>query len=292
MASVTAYAKAALAVLGILLGLQANAQHADAQELFRLNVYLDKVTYTPSDENVRVTGCLLSEGASVLGRLVSVEVRGPDGNVVLSDSAAADATCKFEVDIDTRSLPGHGDYLVVATHESASGKKAFRFSDESNMKQEGECAESDCKYYLELVGEIYPVQYSLSSGKLDSVVADLPARSLMFLINSSDSGGTFTAILPRDAIDSSQNGTDVRYKVFVGGVANGVKHVVHEELTADVNTRTIVVDYPASEEQTLVSINGTHIAPEFGHALVILAALAGAVILSSRLMRFRSGAIE
>jgi hypothetical protein len=287
MFQVLAY-KAAVAILGIILIFPVIAQHAHAQELFRLNLFADEVTYTPLDENVKVTGCLSSQGTSVLGRLVSVEVRGPDGNVVLADSAATDSTCNFEVAIDTRSLPEHGNYLVVATHETASGKKAFRFSDEANLKQAGACAESYCLYYFELLGEIYPVQYNLSSGKLDSIVVDLPARSLMFLINSTESAGTMTALLPRHAIDSSHNGTDVRYKVFIGSFTNGVRHVVHEELAADNSTRTVVVDYPASDEQILVSINGTHIAPEFGHTIVIFGVLAGSVIVSFRYVRIKS----
>jgi hypothetical protein len=287
MFPVLTYAKASVAILGIILILPVIAQHAHAQELFRLSLFLDKVTYTPLDESVKVTGCLLSEGSSVLGRLVSVEVHAPDGNVVLVDSAATDSTCNFELAIDTRSLPEHGNYLVVATHESASGKEAFRFSNEINLKQAGECAESYCLYYFELLGQIYPVQYTLSSGKLNSIVVDLPARSLMFLIDPTENAGTMTALLPRQAIDSSQNGTDVRYKVFIGSLTNGVRHVVHEELAADNSTRTVVVDYPASDEQILVSINGTHIAPEFGHTLMVFGALAGSVIVSLRFIRFK-----
>jgi hypothetical protein len=280
-------AKATFVFLGIVVGLHSTMQQAYAQEYFRLNVFLDKVAYVP-DEIIKVTGCLSSEGTSVLGKLVSVEVQGPDGESVLSDSATVDATCNFDLDIDSRSLPEHGNYLVVATHESASGKKAFRFSDETNVKEEGECVENYCRYYFELLGLIYQVEYKLTSGKLDSIVVDLPARSLMFLINSTESNGNMTALLPRNVLDSSQNGTDIRYKVFVGSVADGVKQIVHDEVAADEATRTIAVDYPKSNEHILVSINGTHIAPEFGNTLMIIVAIAGAVVASSRFRRTKT----
>jgi len=256
-------------------------------DLFRINVYLDKVTYTPLDGSVRVTGCLLSEGTSVLGRQVSIVVQAPGGEVVVSETATADDSCNFEFNFDTRGLSEYGDYSVVATHETASDKKAFRFSDTNNVKQEGECADRYCPFSFELQGGIYEVQYKVTAGTLHSIIVDLPARSLMFLVNSTESNGTLTALLPIDVIDSSQNGTDIRYKVFIGSLDDGVEHVAHEEFAATENERGVVVDYPASDERILISIKGTYLVPEFGPLLVAAIAIMGFVIPSRFVMRFR-----
>lgn len=281
-------AKAAVAVVLLVLAVAIPSAVAQA-ELFRVSIYLDKVTYTPLDESVDVSGCLSSEGGSVLGRQVTLRVYGPEGEIVLSETAPVDSTCNFGLRIDTQSFSEYGNYAVVATHETASDRQAFRFSDETNAKQEGECAESYCTFYFELEGRLHQVNYKLTSGKLDSIMVDLPAKALMLLMNSTTSNGTMTAVLPRQVIDSSENGTDIRYKVFIGTLTNGVEHVAHEELASTESDRSIVVNYPASDERILISINGTYLAPEFGVTLITAAAVFGIIAVAVRIVKYTYG---
>ena len=274
-------------VLGLLIALGIFAELPPVgAEFIRVNVYIDKVTYTSADASVNVTGCLSSDSPSVLGRKVSIQVYGPDGKIVLSDAAVVDSTCNFSASIDTRSLPKYGDYLIVVTHESGSDKKAFRFSEDTNDKEYGECANYSCTYHFELFGNIYQVQYKLSSGKLDAIIVDFPARALMFLVNSTLSNGTLTATIPKSVIDSQENGTDVRYKVFIGSLTEGAKYVEHEERGSVDNARVLVVDYPTSNENVLISFNGTYLVPELGpEILLIVSAIAGLITLSARFLR-------
>jgi hypothetical protein len=242
-------------------------------EFIQVKLSLDKVAYVPSDEAIRVTGCLSSDSPSVLGRQVTIQVFGPDGGMISSEPVSVDDACAFGVNIDTRNLSEHGDYMVVASHQTASDKRAFRFSDESNLKQEGECEAEYCTYFIELSGTIYGIQYKLSSGKLDSVVGDPPSKSLKFLVNSTAANGTLTVVLPGNVIDSAQNGTDIRYKVFVGSLTDGVEHVLHSETKLDAG-REIAVYYDASNDHILVTISGTFLVPESGELFPIASALA------------------
>ncbi len=264
-----------------ILGVASHIPDA-AAEFIQLFVYLDKVTYTPSDDSVRVTGCLSSDSSSVLGRQVQITVYDPDGVQVHTESASVNESCIFATDIDTRRLDQQGNYLVVADYEERSDKKAFRFSDESNQKLEGECVNDTCSYYFELRDMIYKVQYKLTSGKLESIYIDSPARALMIVVNSTAGNGTFTAILPRSVIDSQQNGTDTRYMVFVGSLTNGVGPVDFEEAENTEDGRVLVIDYPGGQ-QTLISISGTYLAPEFGPAMMLAAVVLAGVVIASAL---------
>jgi hypothetical protein len=174
---------------------------------------------------------------------------------------------------------------VAATHETASDRKAFLFSEQGNLRDEGECIEIYCTHSIEIQGRIYQVQYSLTSGRLESVIVDLPAKSLMFVIRSTERNGTMTAVLPREVIDSIQNGTDIRFKVFVGSLSDGVEQVFHDEPDVTENERIVAVSYPASDEQILVSINGTYLVPEFSGVLILAAVITGTAAAASRLGR-------
>lgn len=275
--STAGYAAVSVIALILALGVLASFPEADAQ-FIRINMFLDKVAYAASDESVEITGCLFSD-TSVLGTQVRIDIYDRDGELLLTETATVNETCNFSASIDTRMFSEYGDYLAVATYQTASDKKAFRFTTDTD---EVDCAQNDCEYLLELKGAIYQVKYRMTAGTMDKMLVDLPARSLMILVNSTESNGTLTLTLPRSFIDARQNETDTDYRIFIGSLTDGIRPVDHLEIANDAFTRTISVVYPTSKEIVLISVNGTYVAPEFGGVLFVVGIMAGLITLSFR----------
>ncbi len=129
----------------------------------------------------------------------------------------------------------------------------------------------------------YPIRYMITSGQVESMFVDLPARALMVTVNSKDAG-QLTVELPRNIIDSRQdNNVDVRYQVFVGRLTEneGVMPATFQEIEKTDQRRVLVIDYPAdSEYPSLIVIDGTHVIPEFASLVVPLmgASIVGTIV--------------
>jgi hypothetical protein len=129
----------------------------------------------------------------------------------------------------------------------------------------------------------YPIRYAITSGQVESMFVDLPARALMITVNSNDVG-QLTIELPRNIIDSRQdNNVDVRYQVFVGRLTEneGVLPATFQEIEKTDQKRVLVIDYPAdSEYPSLIVIDGTHVIPEFASLVVPLmaASIVGTIV--------------
>jgi|GEM_PF-4755598 len=273
---------AALFALSFLVILASPSQEAIAQtDLVVMNVYTDKVTYTPDDSLVKVNGCVHSATSLLDGKQVTIQILDPSNNLIASDEAVIDDTCNFTYTLDmNESETEFGNYLVQVSYGNQTGGTAFRFSNESNTKHEGECSIDYCTFYFELYAKIYPIQYQATSGRVVAMSVDLPAHALMVNTNSTNNG-LLTIVLPREIIDSKQDdGTDKEYFVSMADIAGGSdsgEAEFHEpRLTFDnPGSRLLQIDYPAGYMQ--IQIAGTHFVPEFGvHMVPIAMMIAGA----------------
>ncbi len=136
-------------------------------------------------------------------------------------------------------------------------------------------------------GEAYPIRYAITSGQVESMFVDLPARALMVTVNSSEAG-QLTVELPRNIIDSRQdNNVDVRYQVFVGRLTEneGVMPATFQEIEKTDQKRVLIIDYPGdSQYPSLIVIDGTHVIPEFASLAVpvMWASIVGTIIAAKR----------
>ncbi|MDH3488510.1 MAG: PEFG-CTERM sorting domain-containing protein [Nitrosopumilus sp.] len=109
------------------------------------------------------------------------------------------------------------------------------------------------------------IGYTITSGKVTSVMPDVDAKSLVVGINSNDDG-IITLELPRSVLDAKMNNNDDEFFVLVDG-----EEVNFEESVTE-SKRTLTVSFPANAEE--VEIIGTFVVPEFGTIAAMILAVA------------------
>jgi len=257
------------------------------QRILGINVTTDKITYTPADEKVIISGCVRSLESSLEGRQVLIEIIDPDSESVHSSNTTINDTCNFAFpfNINENGL-AHGNYVVQASYGNQTGVTAFRFSNETNSKADGECQDPYCIYYFRLYSNIYPIKYMLTDGRITTMFADIHAHALMVVTNST-TDGTLSMVLPRYFIDSKNDvndgGSDRPYLVYIGNFTEnfGMEESKSQELTIGEEDRIVVVNYPAGTKQ--IEIIGTYFVPEFSSLMVgiiMIASIAGVAVWS------------
>jgi hypothetical protein len=101
----------------------------------------------------------------------------------------------------------------------------------------------------------YQIPYRLVNGTLTASLLDLPAKELLFEINST-SNGQLTVVLPRTIIDSKSGLDDIPYFASTYDIRSlgGPMRITPQELN-DKNQRVVQVDFP--QGTTEVTISGT-----------------------------------
>ena len=122
--------------------------------------------------------------------------------------------------------------------------------------------------------DIFPIKYKVTSGEVKTMWAIENTKTLWISVNSS-SPGKLILELPRSFIDSKdENNVDLEYEVLVSGnedLRAGAKPAPYEELEKTVDRRVLSIDFPVEPYNSeIISIQGTHIMPEFGIASTAL----------------------
>jgi len=106
-------------------------------------------------------------------------------------------------------------------------------------------------YVLTINGKNFPIQYSITGGKLVGILADKDRASSVLVLNPSGNGGRFTIELPRNAIDSKgASKADTKYLIKIDG-----KGVDYKEVANNVNARILSIDF--SKDNRFIEIIGT-----------------------------------
>jgi len=106
-------------------------------------------------------------------------------------------------------------------------------------------------YVLTINGKNFPIQYSITGGKLVGILADKDRASSVLVLNPSGNGGRFTIELPRNAIDSKgASNADTKYLIKIDG-----KGVDYKEVANNVNARILSIDF--SKDNRFIEIIGT-----------------------------------
>jgi len=109
------------------------------------------------------------------------------------------------------------------------------------------------------------IGYTITSGKVTSVMPDVDSKSLVVKINSNNAG-TITLELPRSVVDAKINNNDDDFFVLVDG-----EEVNFEESIAKTH-RTLTIAFPANSEE--IEVIGTFVVPEFGTIAAMILAVA------------------
>ena len=119
------------------------------------------------------------------------------------------------------------------------------------------------------------IGYTITSGKVTSVMPDVDLNSLIVKINPNDAG-TITLELPRSVVDAKMSNTDDEFFVLIDG-----EEVDFEESVTKTH-RTLTVSFPAGSEE--IEVIGTFVVPEFGTitAMILAVAIISTIAVSSK----------
>lgn len=189
-------------------------------------------------------GKILNRGESLIGT-------SPDStfSYIATKSGAASVTVTF-------SYHGINQTDPTQAYAEQTISKSFQFTiaDNGTSTSYGGLTGFRQAYFQGNHGS-YPIWYKLTNGTVVNTLLDLPAKELLFEINTA-SNGRLIVELPRTVIDSKSGLEDIPYFASVYNIRSlgGPTRVTPQELN-DKDQRIVQVDFP--QGTTEVAIAGT-----------------------------------
>lgn len=238
-----------------------------------LTVTTEKESYA-AGEPIEVFGLvdIRLEGVEALIRVVS-----PVGNMVDVDQIAVDADGSFSKTIST-SIGGlwkeTGTYTIMVNYGENSTQVEFEYGGmmSAGVQTTPEFAmEENEKMSQTIMIEDHSLDYELTCAEIQSMTPDTEMKSMIIAIKT-DCDGELTITLPKDVIDTDENG----FFVLVDGDETNHK----ASSVGEFWTLTIPFSYGSEE----IEIIGTFVIPEFGTiaALVLVVAISSILIISAK----------
>ena len=232
-------------------------------------VTTDKASYQDGD-TIMVTG----EVKELLsGVPVSLRVIAPNGNIVTVDQIDVGADKRFSTELTAGGalMKADGTYTITVLYgtPNRTAESTFTFAG-SGMEPTKPSGKS-----MKVEGTEFMVGYSITGGKLLSIMPDVDANSLIINIDATNDG-SITLTLPRALIDAKIGNEDDQFFVLV----DGEEVDFDEKKTAE--SRTLTISFYAGAEQ--IEIIGTMVVPEFGTiaALILAVAIISIVAVSAK----------
>ena len=238
-----------------------------------LTVTTEKESYA-AGEPIEVFGLvdIRLEGVEALIRVVS-----PVGNMVDVDQIAVDTDGSFSKTIST-SIGGlwkeTGTYTIMVNYGENSTQVEFEYGGmmSAGVQTTPEFAmEENENMSQTIMIEDHSLDYELTCAEIQSMTPDTEMKSMIIAIKT-DCDGELTITLPKDVIDTDENG----FFVLVDGDETNHKASSIGEFW----TLTIPFSYGSEE----IEIIGTFVIPEFGTiaALVLVVAISSILIISAK----------
>ena len=212
------------------------------------------------------------EGVEALIRVVS-----PVGNMVDVDQIAVDTDGSFSKTIST-SIGGlwkeTGTYTIMVNYGENSTQVEFEYGGmmSAGVQTTPEFAmEENENTSQSIMIEDHSLDYELTCAEIQSMTPDTEMKSMIIAIKT-DCDGELTITLPKDVIDTDENG----FFVLVDGDETNHK----ASSVGEFWTLTIPFSYGSEE----IEIIGTFVIPEFGTiaALVLVVAISSILIISAK----------
>ncbi|AJA92635.1 hypothetical protein A7X95_06435 [Candidatus Nitrosopelagicus brevis] len=238
-----------------------------------LTVTTEKESYA-AGEPIEVFGLvdIRLEGVEALIRVVS-----PVGNMVNVDQITVDTDGSFSKTIST-SIGGlwkeTGTYTIMVNYGENSTQVQFEYGGmmSAGVQATPEFAmEENEKMSQTIMIEDHSLDYELTCAEIQSMTPDTEMKSMIIAIKT-DCDGELTITLPKDVIDTDENG----FFVLVDGDETNHK----ASSVGDFWTLTIPFSYGSEE----IEIIGTFVIPEFGTVagLVLILAITSIIIISAK----------
>ncbi len=237
-------------------------------------VTTDKASYSEG-ETILVTGEVRDLYS---GTPVSVMVIAPNGNIVTIAQVTVGADKKFSTEVTAGGvlMKAVGTYIVSVQYgtESRTAETSFEFGGSTvTPPNGGESKVTDTTVSVQGSSDL--IGYTITGGKLLSIMPDVDANSLIISIDAT-SDGSLTLTIPRSVLDATINGEDDDFFVLVDG-----EEVDFDETTSSTD-RILTIAFPAGAEE--IEIIGTFVVPEFGTiaAMILAVAIISIIAISAK----------
>jgi predicted secreted protein with PEFG-CTERM motif len=225
-------------------------------------VTTDKSSYSDG-ETILVTGEVRDLYS---GTPVSVIVKAPNGNLVSIAQVTVGVDKKFSTEVTAGGalMKAEGSYTITVQYgtENRSAETTFEF-DGSTITPPKDTGVTDTTVSIEGSSDL--IGYTITGGKLLSIIPDVEAKSLIVSIDAT-SDGSLTLTIPRSVLDATMNGEDDEFFVLIDG-----EEVDFEE-TPSATERILTIVFPVGAEE--IEIIGTFVVPEFGTIAAMILAVA------------------
>ena len=238
-----------------------------------LTVTTEKESYA-AGEPVEILGLvdIVLEGTPVVIRIVS-----PMGNMIHPAQIDVDSDGSFSETVST-SIGGKwketGTYTIMMNYGENSTQTQFEYGGmmSAGVQTTPEFAmEENENTSQSIMIEDHSLDYELTCAEIQSMTPDTEMKSMIIAIKT-DCDGELTITLPKDVIDTDENG----FFVLVDGDETNHK----ASSVGEFWTLTIPFSYGSEE----IEIIGTFVIPEFGTiaALVLVVAISSILIISAK----------
>ena len=238
-----------------------------------LTVTTEKESYA-AGEPVEILGLvdIVLEGTPVVIRIVS-----PMGNMIHPAQIDVDSDGSFSETVST-SIGGlwkeTGTYTIQVNYGDNSTQVEFEYGGmmSAGVQTTPEFAmEENENTSQSIMIEDHSLDYELTCAEIQSMTPDTEMKSMIIAIKT-DCDGELTITLPKDVIDTDENG----FFVLVDGDETNHK----ASSVGEFWTLTIPFSYGSEE----IEIIGTFVIPEFGTiaALVLVVAISSILIISAK----------
>lgn len=131
--------------------------------------------------------------------------------------------------------------------------------------------------------ETFDVKYVITGGMVEDMTLDWRDFTLLVDINvTSSGGGSITMELPRKYIGAERtDGSSTTDEIFI--VLIDDVETAYDESSPGQTARKITIDFLEGDSE--IAIIGTYAVPEFEHMVVVMAAIAGGMLVSVALLR-------
>ena len=238
-----------------------------------LTVTTEKESYA-AGEPVVILGLV---DITLEGTPAIIQIMSPIGNMVRAEQIDVDSDGSFSKTIET-SIGGvwkeTGTYTVKVSYGENSTQIGFEYGGmmSAGVQTTPEFAmEENEKMSQTIMIEDHSLNYDLTCAEIQSMTPDTEMKSMIIAIKT-DCDGELTITLPKDVIDTDENG----FFVLVDGDETNHK----ASSVGEFWTLTIPFSYGSEE----IEIIGTFVIPEFGTiaALVLVVAISSILIISAK----------
>jgi len=234
-----------------------------------LSVKTDKPQYD-SGTKITITG---SVGEVVEGKSLLIQVFNPDSEAYRFDPVSPNSDGSYTYSMVVGGNLGiPGEYEVIATYDEKQVKTSFE------LVQAGKVT-----YNLRVNNGSFPIDYEAEGATVKSMFVKADEKKLVISTEANDDA-TIEIVLPREVINSVNNGSDTNYIVTAIDLETGSNEIIDtREISTTADARTLLVEVP--EGTDLVEIQGTVVVPEFGQiaAIVMALSLTGVIVAAKRL---------